>query len=130
MEGFPERIADMNARLLPLLLVAALSGCIRTPIGMMTSTKPLAPNSYQELGPVEETDCLWYLFSFIPITTGNNLQGAMAGAIKKSGGDALIQVTAETYYQNFLFVVSRYCSIIQGIGVRSYQGPPPVSTQR
>ena len=101
------------------------SGCIRSPVAMMASTKPLAPGGYTELGPVEETDCLWYLLSFIPITTGNNMQGAMSDAIKRMGGDALIQVTAETYYQNFI-VVSRYCTIIQGIAVRSNNMPAPL----
>lgn len=117
----------MNSR--PLLLATALmllsSGCIRSPIAMMASTKPLAQGGYTEIGPVEETDCLWYLFSFIPITTGNNMQGAMNDAIKRMGGDALIQVTAETYYQNFI-VVSRYCTIIQGIAVRSNNMPAPL----
>ena len=116
----------MNARL--LLLVSAIAmfttGCIRSPVAMMASTKPLSQGGYTEIGPVEETDCLWYLLSFIPITSGNNMQGAMSDAIKRMGGDALIQVTAETYYQNFI-VVSRYCTIIQGIAVRSsnMQGP-------
>lgn len=117
----------MNAR--PLVLLAAVvmlaSGCIRSPVAMMPSTKPLTQGGYTEIGPVEETDCLWYLFSFIPITTGNNMQGAMRDGIKRMGGDALIQVTAETYYQNFI-VVSRYCTIIQGIAVRSSNMPGPV----
>jgi hypothetical protein len=108
----------MNRLLLVLVAAVFASGCIRNPIAMMPSTKPLAPGSFQELGPVEETDCLWYLFSIIPVTTGNNMQGAMADAIKKSGGDALVQVTAETYYQNFI-VISRYCTIIQGVAVKS-----------
>jgi hypothetical protein len=95
-----------------------LAGCIRTPVAMMPSTKPLAPGSYTELGPVEETDCLWFLFSIIPITTGNDFQGAMRDAIRQKNGDALIQVTAEVYYQNFL-LVSRYCTIVQGIADRS-----------
>lgn len=116
----------MNRHLVLSLAVALLaSGCIRNPIAMMPSTKPLAPGGYTELGPVEETDCIWYLFSFLPITSGNNMQGAMSDAIKRNGGDALIQVTAETYYQNFL-VVSRYCTIIQGISVRSTQAGAPV----
>lgn len=110
-------------RPLALALLAVLaSGCIRNPIAMMPSTKPLQPGSFSELGPVEETDCLWYLFGFLPITSGNNMQGAMRDAIKKGGGDALVQVTAETYYQNFL-VVSRYCTIIQGVAVRSVPQP-------
>lgn len=119
----------MTPRSLLLVTVLAVlaSGCIRAPVAMMPSTKPLAPGSWTELGPVEETDCLWYLFSFIPITSGNNMQGAMSDAIKRMKGDALIQVTAETYYQNFI-VVARYCTIIQGIAVRSNNMPAPLTT--
>jgi hypothetical protein len=117
----------MTLRPLVLFTAVALfsSGCIRSPVAMMASTKPLNQGGYTELGPVEETDCLWYLFSFLPITSGNNMQDAMADAIKRKGGDALIQVTAETYYQNFI-VISRYCTIIQGIAVRSSNMPGPV----
>jgi hypothetical protein len=107
----------MRALLLALFAVVA-SGCIRTPIGMLTSTRPLAPGGYSELGPVEETDCLWYLFGALPISSGNNFQDAIKDAIRQRDGDALIQVTAETYYQNFL-VVARYCTIVQGIAVKS-----------
>ena len=117
----------MNSRTLLLATAVALlsTGCIRSPVAMMASTKPLEQGGYTEIGPVEETDCLWYLLSVIPITTGNNMQGAMTDAIKRMGGDALIQVTAETYYQNFI-VVSRYCTIIQGIAVRSNNMPAPL----
>ncbi len=107
-----------------LLVVAmALGGCIRSPIAMMTSSKPVAPGSYTELGSVEETDCLWYLFQVIPISSGNNMQDALNDATRQKNADALIQVTAETYYQNFL-VVSRYCTIIQGVAVRTAGGQP------
>jgi hypothetical protein len=110
-----------RARLVLLAAALCTSGCIRSPIGMMTSSKPLAQGGYTELGPVEETDCLWYLLGFLPISAGNNMQSALVDATNQRHGDALIQVTAETYYQNFI-VVSRYCTIIQGIAVRS--GPP------
>lgn len=40
-----------------------------------------------EIGPVEETDCLWYLLSFIPITTGNNMQGIAALVEHARAGD-------------------------------------------
>lgn len=107
----------MRTLLLGLFAVFA-SGCIRTPIAMLSSTRPLAPGGYSELGSVEETDCLWYLFGAIPISSGNNFQDAINDAIRQRNGDALIQVTAETYYQNFL-IVARYCTIVQGIAVKS-----------
>ncbi|MBL8938235.1 MAG: hypothetical protein JNM69_26965 [Archangium sp.] len=112
----------MRLALLLALLAVTSSSCIRSPIAMMTSTRPLAPGGYTELGPVEETDCLWYLFSVFPISTGNDFQAAIRDAIRQRSGDALIQVTAETYYQNFL-IVSRYCTIVQGIAVQSSSKP-------
>lgn len=100
------------------LLFTLLTGCIRSPIAMMPSSKPMAPGSYSELGPVEETDCIWYLFGVLPVSSGNNFQDALNDASRQRGGDGLVQVTAETYYQNFL-VVSRFCTIVQGIAVKS-----------
>lgn len=101
-----------------LLCLVMMAGCIRSPIAMMPSSKPLSQGNYTELGPVEETDCLWYLFGVFPISSGNNFQDALNDATRQRNGDALVQVTAETYYQNFL-VVARYCTIVQGIAVKS-----------
>ena len=93
----------------------------------MTSTRPLAQSGYRELGPVSESDCMWYLFGFIPISSGNTMQRAMRKAIEAGRGDALIQVTSDSFYQNFI-LFSRYCTDIEGIAVQSY-GPsaPPTS---
>ncbi len=112
----------MRSALLLALLAVSSSSCIRSPVAMMTSTRPLTQGGYTELGPVEETDCLWYLFSVFPISSGNDFQAAIRDAIRQRSGDALIQVTAETYYQNFL-IVSRYCTIVQGIVVQSLPKP-------
>lgn len=124
----------LSSRLLLLaLIVGLMPGCIRSPVAMIASTRPLEQGGYVELKPVEELDCIWYLLGIIPISSGNNLQSAIRDAIRRSGGDALIQVTAETFYQNFI-LVSRYCSIVQGIGVRSREAmggglnvPPPAT---
>ncbi len=112
----------MRSALLLALLAVSSSSCIRSPVAMMTSTRPLTQGGYTELGPVEETDCLWYLFSVFPISSGNDFQAAIRDAIRQRSGDALIQVTAETYYQNLL-IVSRYCTIVQGIVVQSLPKP-------
>jgi hypothetical protein len=117
-------ITTLPKILATLACIALSTGCIRSPIAMMPSSKPLAPNGYEELGPVEEHDCAWALLGIFPVSFGNNLQSAMQDAIaQKKGGDALIQVTAESYFQHFI-VVSRYCSIIQGIVVKSRPTTP------
>jgi hypothetical protein len=84
----------MRSALLLALLAVSSSSCIRSPVAMMTSTRPLTQGGYTELGPVEETDCLWYLFSVFPISSGNDFQAAIRDAIRQRSGDALIQVTA------------------------------------
>jgi len=111
---------------LAVLCGAALSGCIHTPIAMMTSTRPLQQGGYRELGPVSESDCMWYLFGFIPVSSGNTMQRAMNKAIEAGHGDALIQVTSDTFFQYFI-ILSRYCTQIEGIAVQSWDPnrPPP-----
>jgi hypothetical protein len=105
-----------------LALALAATGCIHTPVAMMTSTKPLAPDGYDVVRPGSATDCKWMLFGFIPVTTGNTLQGAMQKAINDGGGDALIQVTADTFF-DYWIVVSRNCTLVEGVGVRSKSSP-------
>ncbi len=86
---------------------------------MMTSTKPLKPGGFEILGETSDSDCLWSLFGIIPITSGNSLAGAVRGAIsKKAGADAMVQVTADWFYQNWI-VISRTCTQVDGIAVRS-----------
>jgi hypothetical protein len=49
------------------------------------------------------------------------LQGALRGAIARKadeGADALIQVTADWFYQNWI-LLSRTCTQIDGIAVRT-----------
>jgi hypothetical protein len=48
----------------------------------------------------------------------------MRDAIRQQARDALIQATAATSYQNFL-IVSRYCTAVQGIAVRSSPSVAP-----
>ena len=106
---------------LAAVLLSGTLGCIHTPVAMSASTKPLAPDGYQELGPVVESDCAWALFGLIPITGPNSMQAATNDAIaRKRGADALIQVTAETFYAHYI-VVDRRCTKISGIAVKSTQ---------
>lgn len=95
-----------------------MTGCIHSAVAMSASTRPLEQNGYRELKPVSGTDCLWSLFGLIPFTSGNTLQGATVAAIEAGGGDALIQVTADTFYQHYI-IVSRSCTQVDGIAVDS-----------
>ncbi len=99
---------------------------------MTPSSKPLQQGGYDELRPASATDCLWTLFGLIPISSGNTLQGALQKAIAAGGGDALIQVTADSFYQHFI-VVARSCTQVEGVGARSRGAsapplaPPPLA---
>jgi len=102
-----------------IMAVFALSGCFHSAIGMTPSTKPLEQGGYEELGPAKGTDCLWLFLGAIPISTGNTLQGATKEAIRdRKGADALIQVTADSFFQHYI-IVARSCTQVEGIAVRS-----------
>lgn len=106
-----------------------LSGCIHTPVAISASTRPLAPDGYEVLDEVEATDCLWALFGLLPVSSGNHLHGAIRKAIGKAdGADALIQVSAETFYQHFI-IISRACTQVNGIAVHS-KGTPPLKQRK
>lgn len=101
-----------------LVVGSLLTGCMHSAVAMSPSTRPLQQNGYRELKPARGTDCLWALFGVIPFTSGNTLQGATVAAIEDGGGDALIQVTADTFFQHFI-IVSRHCTQVEGIAVDS-----------
>ncbi|MDF1564446.1 MAG: hypothetical protein P1V51_15485 [Deltaproteobacteria bacterium] len=109
----------MRRLLLLGLALLTLGGCFHSAIGMTPSTKPLAPGGYEELGPAKGVDCLWLLFGVLPVSTGNTLQGATKQAIRdRKGADALIQVTADSFFQHYI-LVARSCTQVEGIAVRS-----------
>ena len=101
---------------LPLMCLF-LSSCGHTTGGVAASTEPLAPGSYRELGWVHGQDCANWILGFIPISNGNETKDAVADAIsKKPGATALINVSADTFFQ-FFFVFTRACTQVQGIAV-------------
>jgi hypothetical protein len=101
------------------LLALGLAGCIRTPRAIAASTLPLEQGKYTVVGEAADSDCAWALFALIPISSGNQTQEAIKDAIASAGNgaDALVQVTVDTYYQNWI-VVSRDCTEVRGVAVR------------
>ena len=57
-------------RSVALALALTASSCIHTPVAMMASSKPLAPDGYEVLGAASATDCKWLLLGVIPISSG------------------------------------------------------------
>ena len=102
-----------------LVAVLSASGCFHYPGGIAPSTKPLAPNGYTVLGKVEGRDCFYHILGIIPVTDGNELKEALADAMKKKPyADALIDVTADAYWQWFL-LFTRGCTQVHGTAVQS-----------
>ena len=102
-----------------LMVSLLLAGCMHQPGGIAPSTKPLAPGGYTELGKVEGSDCVYYLLGLIPLTNGNELKDAVDDALhKKPLADALIEVTADGYWQYFI-LFSRVCTQVYGTAVET-----------
>ncbi len=76
-----------------------------------------SPGSYTELGRTKGNDCVYFLFGFLPISGGNETHAAVQKAIRHGNGDALINVTSDTYSQ-FFIVFTRTCTQVKATAVR------------
>ena len=113
----PRRLRAL-ARGLTLTALLGSTGCLHAAVGMMPSSEPLAPGSYEKIGKVSGQDCLWKLLGLLPISSGNTMGGALQDALdEESGADALVQVTADQFTQ-FWILVSRECTQVDGVAVR------------
>jgi len=106
-----------------LLLIIALMGimtiisCTHTPGGIAPSNVPLCGKKYVVLNKTRATDSMIHLFHIIPVSGSNSIHKAMRAAIDKTGGDALIDITAESYYQNWI-LFSRRVIVVEGTAIR------------
>lgn len=109
----------MLKKILLLLAVAVgMSGCGHVTGGVALSNIPLTPGSYSEVGPVHGNTCVYYLLSILPLTGGNETKNALDDALKQvPGTNALINITADTYSQNFI-LFARICTQVDGTAVR------------
>lgn len=100
------------------LVLVVVSGCARQTGGVAASSMPIAPGSYEELGPVRGSDCAWYLLGLLPLSGGNETSAALRDALgQKSGTDALIEVTADSY-GIYWILFSNACTEVEGTAVR------------
>lgn len=108
-----------TALVLLLLAMFVASGCAHRAGGIAPSTKPIEPGNYSTLGEVTGKDCVYALLGILPLTAGNTTRRAMMEAIGSvEGADALIEVTADTYSQNFI-IITRVCTQVQGTAVQA-----------
>jgi hypothetical protein len=97
--------------------VLLLSGCAMMPGGIAASTTPIEGRKYANLGRVIETDSRIYLLGILPVSGANTTRDAIDTAVRRRGGDAMINVTVECYSQWWL-LFSRYVTRVDGDVVR------------
>ena len=89
----------------------------------------MAPGTYRVLGDAHGRDCVFHLFGLIPLMGGNTTHEAVSHAIARSpGANALINITADTYWQWWI-VVTNTCTEIHATAV-SVDGTRDAKTGR
>jgi hypothetical protein len=112
-----KRVIKTVAAMGILSAVVLASGCAHTPGGIAASTTPIEGRKYVNLGRVVSTDSRLMLFGLIPLTGSNTTREAIDAAVKGHGGDAMINVTVESYSQ-FWFVLTRLVTNVDGDVIR------------
>jgi len=106
---------------LGLASLALLAGGCSTCVGISPSTTPITENdSYVIMGPARgsSTGIVWFIIPTFPDSPSEN---ARNDALKKSGGDALIEVTEEYYVATFIFF-SYVKTTVQGTAIKLKRG--------
>ena len=110
-----------------LLLVVLASGCSSTgTLGIVTksSANPAAllqsAQGFEELGLAKGKACRHFVLAIIPF--GNsNFEEAVNKALKKTGGDALINVSTTSSLYGFIPLYNVYsytCTTVRGIAIK------------
>lgn len=101
-------------------LLISMSGCQTWTGGVAPSNVPLKGKHYAVLGESQGQDATWYLFGFIPLTTSTSTKSAEQDCIGKYYGDALIDVTSDTYYY-YYFILARDVTVVRGKVIKIYK---------
>ena len=99
------------------LLLLLVAGCAHIPGGIAPSTVPIDGREYIVLGHAKATSSAVYLFGFIPVSGSSSLRDAKDAAVRSQSADALIDVTAEAYSQNWI-IFAKHTNIVEGTGIR------------
>lgn len=101
----------------PTLLLALLSGCVMAPGGVASSNTPINGRTYKEVGFADRTDSRVYILGVLPISGANTIRDAINDAIESRDGDALINVSVESYSQWWI-LFTRHVTRVQGDVIR------------
>ena len=98
--------------------VAVLCGCTwNMPHQIASSNTPVKPNGYKIVGPASGKSCETHLFGLFRIGRGMRIQRAIDNALKKSGGDAMIEITTDVTISHFL-ITNRSCVLVNGLAIK------------
>ena len=94
-----------------------MTACTHTPGGIAPSNTPIEGRKYIILEKAKETDSLIRILGFIPISDPNDIEDAVNEAIKEHDGDALINITVESYFQWWI-LFTRQVTEVKGNVIR------------
>ena len=103
--------------MLLFILGTIVTSCIHAPGGVAPSNTPIEGRKYTVLERAVETDSLIYILGIIPISDPNDTSDAINEAIKEHNGDALINVTVESYTQWWI-LFTRHVTEVKGRVIR------------
>ena len=106
-----------------LFALPFLTACAAAPVAVAPSTTPItAVDVVTQIGSARGKACGVYLMGFLPIVPGNHLlDRAISDAVKPTGADALVDVTAEANAYFFFFVTAN-CATVYGKAVKIIKG--------
>ncbi len=107
----------INTLICTILTLTLLSGCAMVPGGVAPSNTPINGRSYTNLGYVEKIDSRFYLLGLLAISGPNTTRDAIAKAIQSKQGDAMIDITVETYGQYWI-LWSKVSTRVEGDVIR------------
>lgn len=112
---------------LVLLLTCMLAGCSTTgTLGIVTKSSAdpasLLKNSkgFEELGPAEGQACRHFILAIIPFGQ-SDMAKAVDKALEATGGDALLNVSAESSLYGFIPIYNVYtftCTTVKGTAIK------------
>lgn len=113
--------------LIVLILTTVLVGCSTTgTLGIVTksSADPISllknNQGYEELGPAEGKACRHFILAIIPYGQ-SDMAKAVDMALEATGGDALLNVSAESSLYGFIPVYNVYsftCTTVKGTAIK------------
>jgi len=99
------------------LFAAVATGCAHYPGEVAASNTPLEGRKDTILGNTQATDTRVCLFGILPISGANSVRTALNKAAEKAGGDALIDITVESY-THYWILFSSDITKVEGIAIR------------